>query len=79
MPRSMGGMNSRVLRGRRERFIALFGESSKSKAYKLAKKYQLVDVGGVAHVFTRAGDDTLAPGVEEGGVGLEAQPPTDRC
>jgi hypothetical protein len=40
---------------RRERATALFGEASKSKAYKLANKHHLVDVGGVPHVLTRAG------------------------
>jgi hypothetical protein len=59
---------------RRERSVSLLGESSKSKGYKLAKKYQLVDVGGVIHVLTRAGDDD--PLVEGGGEGMEGPLPS---
>ena len=73
---SIGGVAGTVSGAeRKERAVALFGESSKPKAYKLAKKYQLVDVGGVAHVLTRVRDDTPVPGVEGAGV-FVAQPPT---
>ena len=73
---SIGGWQELSGAERKERAVALSGESSKSKAYTLAKKYQLVDVGGVAHVLTRGGDDTPTPGADGAGLGLEAQPPT---
>ena len=40
---------------RKERSVSIFGESSKSKGYKLARKYHLVDVGGIVHVLTKDG------------------------
>ena len=52
---------------RRERATALFGDASKSKAYKLAKKYhELVIVGDVPHVLTKGGEDTPDPGARWG-------------
>ena len=54
---------------KKERSVSLFGESSKSKGYKLAKKYRLVEVGAVLHVLTKAGGDVDLP--DGGGEGME--------
>ena len=45
--------------------MSFFGETSKSKGYKLASKYHLMDVGGIVHVLTKGGGGVVVP-VERG-------------
>ena len=52
---------------KKERAVSLFGESCQTKGYKLAGKYRLVEVGGVLHVFTKAGGEVEPP---DGGGGV---------
>ena len=40
---------------KKERTTSIFGEVNKSKGYKLAGKYRLLYVNGVAHVLERRG------------------------
>ena len=55
---------------KRERTVSLFGENNRSKGYKLAGKYRLLDLNGVVHVLTRSGKKGGVP-VELGGDGGE--------
>ena len=40
---------------KRERTVSLFGENNRSKGYKLAAKFRLLEVRGIVHVLTRCG------------------------
>jgi hypothetical protein len=55
---------------KKERTTSIFGEVNKSKGYKLAGKYRLLYVNGVAHVLERrgkGGGGPVALGGAEGG------------
>ena len=59
-----------VHRGRRGR-QAIFGEVNKSKGYKLAGKYRLLYVNGVAHVVEKRGKGGRVPAALGGAEGEE--------
>ena len=65
----LGGWNDLSGGEKIERSVSLFGETGRTKGYKLAKKYRLLEVGGVLHVFTKGGDEVELP--DGGGGGME--------
>ena len=56
---------------RKEKTTAIFGEVNKSKGYKLASKYRLLHVDGVAHVVEKCGKGGRVPAVLGGAEGEE--------
>ena len=56
---------------RKEKTTAIFGEVNKSKGYKLAGKYRLLYVNGVAHVIEKRGKGGRVPAVLGGAEGEE--------
>ena len=54
---------------KKQRSVSLFGETGKTKGYKLAKKYQVLEVGSVLHVLTKRGSEVELP--DGGGEGMQ--------
>ena len=66
---SLEGWNELSGAEKKERSVSLFGEAGKTKGYKLAAKYRLLEVGGVLHVLTKAGGEVELP--DGGGEGMD--------